>query len=84
MDEAIADFRTFRATPEQLARMEYDRMPGRAGRRYDLNALPVRNALIRWKTAHGIPAAMPLSEAERVEFELWLTAEKLQHNEKPP
>ena len=84
MDGAVADFRAFRATPEQLARMEYDRMPGRAGRRYDLNALPVRNALIRWKTARGIPVAMPLSEAERVEFELWMTAERLQHKEKPP
>lgn len=84
MPDAVADFRTFRPTPEQLIRAEYDRMPGRAGRKYDLNSLPVREAMIRWKTVNGIPLMMPLSESERTEFELWLTGKRLEHKEKSP
>lgn len=84
MNGAIRDYCSFVADRDLVIRMEYDRMPGRAGRKYDLNALPVRDALNRWKAARGIPLPMPMSEAERMEFELWLTGKRLEHKEKSP
>lgn len=84
MNGAIRDYCSFVANRELLIRMEYERMGGRIGRKYDLNAAPVRSALARWKTVRKIPTAMPLSEEERLEFELWLTAERIEHKEKSP
>ena len=84
MNRAIRDYCSFVAGKELLIRMEYERMGGRIGRKYDLNAVPVRSALARWKTMRQIPQAAPLSEAERLEFELWLTAERLEAKEKTP
>ena len=82
MNGAIRDYCTFRAPADLVVRMEYERMGGRPGRKYDLNAPPIRDALIRWKSVRKIPATAPLSERERMEFELWLTAERLEHKEK--
>ena len=84
MPAAVGDFRTYRPTFEELVRAEYDRMPGRMGRKYDLNALPVRDALNRWKIANGIPLMIPLSEPERIEFELWVTGKRIEQKEKAP
>lgn len=84
MPAAVADFRAYRPTKDQIARAEYDRMPGRPGRRYDLNALEVRSALARWKLQKKIPQTAPLSEEERQAFEIWLTAERLERKEKSP
>ena len=84
MDGAIKDFRSFRADRELLAKMEFEKLPVVDGKRYDLTAPGVRAALGRWKVLKGIPVMMPLSDDERTEFELWLTAERLEHKEKSP
>ncbi|WP_303791379.1 hypothetical protein [Anaerotruncus colihominis] len=40
------------------------------GYRMDVNDPEVNAAYRRWKVAHGIPLHIPLSDAERLEFEL--------------
>lgn len=82
MNGAIRDYCSFVADRELLVRMEYERMGGRIGRKYDLNALPIRNALTEWKSVKHIPQTAPLSESERLEFELWMTAKRLEQKEK--
>ena len=74
----IRDFMAYQPTMKELVDMELQRLPvNAAGYRLDVSAPGIRAGLGQYREEKGIPVMIPLSDAERLDFERWYIERKV-------
>lgn len=74
----IRDFMAYQPTMKELVDMELQRLPVNAsGYRLDVTAPGIRAELGQYRKEKEIPVMVPLSDAERLDFERWYIERKV-------